>query len=198
MDNLALDNPTGFDPGSGVVQFGKENQVFAKFYRGTKRDNFASQEAGHPIEKGVDMIEIRQFGEKDSTVEEVNDSHKMRFPQHWARYAAGREQEQVGAPLDMLFPKNPEIVTTLKLNHIYTIEALAASSDSITGIPFIADWKKKAEGFIDSLNDGVKFHQLEKAKEDLELKMMEQADLIKTLSERLAAVEKDKPKTPKE
>ena len=59
---------------------------------------------------------------------------------------------------------------------------------------FIADWKKKAEGFIDSLNDGVKFHQLEKAKEDLELKMMEQADLIKTLSDRLNAVEKDKPK----
>lgn len=194
MDALALDNPTGFDPGSGVVQFGKENQVFAKFYRGTKRDNFASQQAGHPIEKGVDMIEIRQFGEKDSTVEEVNDSHKMRFPQHWARYQAGREQTQDGAPLDMLFPKNPEIVATLKLNHIFTIEALAGASDSITGIPFLSDWKQKAQVFVEGINKGQGFHALEKKLEDSELRRMELEDLVKTLNGRLTALEKDKPK----
>lgn len=194
MDALALDNPTGFDPNSGVVQFGKENQVFARFYRGTKRDNFASREAGHPIEKGVDMIEIRQFGEKDSTVAEVNDTHKMRFPQHWARYQAGREQVQDGAPLDMLFPKNPEIVATLKANHIYTIEALAAAPDSVTAIPFLADWKQKAQVFVEGINKGQGFHALEKKLEESELKRMEQEDLIKSLSARLTALEKDKPK----
>jgi hypothetical protein len=194
MDNLALDNPTGFDPNSGVVQFGRENQVFARFYRGTKRDNFASQEAGHPIEKGVDMIEIRQFGEKDSTVAEVNESHKMRFPQRWAQYEQGREQVQDGAPLDMLFPKNPEVVSTLKLNHIYTIEALAAAPDSTTGIPFIHDWKKKAQVFVEGINKGQGFHALEKKLEESELARLAQDDLIKTLSDRLAALEKDKPK----
>ncbi len=195
MDALALDGPTGFDPNSGVVQYGRENQVFAKFYRGTKRDNFASQEAGHPIEKGVDMIEIRQFGEKDSTVAEVNDMHKARFPRHWQAYVQGREQIDDGAPLDMLFPKSPEVVATLKLNHIYTIEALSKAPDSVTGIPFLADWKKKAQTFLDGINGGKGFHQLEKKLEESELARMAQDDLIKTLSDRLAVLETKNPKS---
>lgn len=189
MDGLALDMPTGFDPNSGVVQFGKENQVYVRFYRGSKRDNFASKENGVPIEKQVDYVEVRQFGEKDSTILEVEDHHKRRWPTHWANYSRGLEQAQDGTPLDVLFPRNPEIVGTLKANHIYTIQALAAIPDSNGAIPFIQDHKRRAKEFLSGLDGGKRFHQLESQLEASELKVMEQADLIKSLSERLTNLE---------
>ena len=191
---LAFDVPelaaraTGMD--GGVVRFGTENQVYVRFYRGTKRDNFASQQAGHPVDRAVDMVEIRQFGEKDSTISEVNDEHRMRWPNSWLRYQQGREQIPDGTPLDMLFPRNPEVVSTLKANHIHTIEALAALPDTVT-FQFAGEFKKKAGQFIEGINKGQKFHQLESELETEKLKRMELEDRLKALE---AAAAKSKPK----
>jgi len=189
MESTAFDMATGIDPSSGVVQFGKENQVYVKFYKGSKRDNFASQQAGVPIEKQVDFVEIRQVGEKDSTIREVSGLDQMRWPQQWARYVQGMEQRQDGTPLDVLFPRNPEVVATLKANNIWTVQALAGVSDSVTAIPFIQDHKKKASVFLDSLSGGAQFHKLESQLEESQLKRMELEDLVAKLNERLSTLE---------
>lgn len=191
MNDFALDaQATGvnFD---GSVRFGAENQMLAIFYRGTKRDNFASQEAGYPIEKGVDMLEIRQFGEKDSMRREVTPVDKQRFAQQWAAYQQNREQTQDGAPLEMLFPKNPEVVATLKANNVHTIQALAAVPDSVN-LPFIGEHRNKAKIFLDGIDKGKGFHALEKKLEDAEFSRMELEDTVKTLQARLSELEEER------
>lgn len=189
-NDVAFDAPTGLN-NDGTARFGAENQVFAIFYRGTKRDNFASQENGFPIEKGVDMVEIRQVGERDSLRREVTDTDKARWPQRWAAYQQNRQQVQEGTPLDLLFPKNPEVVATLKANNIHTIQALDVVPDSVT-LPFIGEHKAKARMFLEGIDKGKGFHALEKKLEDAEFRNLELEDRLKALEARLATIDDDK------
>lgn len=189
MFEAALDAPTGMN-NDGTARFGAENQVFAIFYRGHKRDNFASQEAGYPIEKGVDMVEIRQVGEKDSMRREVSEIDKARWPARWAAYQQGREQVQDGTPLDLLFPKNPEIVATLRANNIHTIQALAAVPDS-SKLQFVVDFKKRAVSFLEGIDKGKGFHDLEKRLETAEFEKRELQDRLASLERRLTAIDED-------
>lgn len=176
---------------------GKENQVFARFYRGQKTDFFQSQQQGVPVAKAVDMVEIRQHGERDSTLLEVTEAEKRRFPHAWDQYQRGMEQVQDGTPLPVLFPKNPEIVSTLQANHIWTVQALVAVADSSSAsIPFLFDYRKKASEFLEGVEKGRGFHALEAKLEESELKRIEQDDLIKSMADRLKALEAAD-KTPK-
>lgn len=176
---------------------GKENQVFARFYRDQKTDFFQSQEKGVPVAKAVDMVEIRQIGERDSTKLEVTELLKQRFPTAWAQYERGMEQVQDGTPLGVLFPKNPEIVSTLQANHIWTVQSLTSVADSsLAKIPFLFDYRKKAVEFLEGVEKGKGFHALETRLEESELKRIEQDDLIKSMAERLKALEAAD-KTPK-
>lgn len=184
MNDFALDARAQGMNHDGSVRFGAENQMFAIFYKGTKRDNFHSKEAGYPIEKAIDMVEIRQFGEKDTVKREVTEEDRQRFPSQWANYQRNQEQVQDGTPLDLLFPKNPEVVATLKANNVHTIQALAAVPDS-TSLPFILEYRKKAQTFIDGIDKGKGFHQLEKKLEDAELRNMELEDRLKALEAKL-------------
>lgn len=169
---------------------GKENQVFARFYRGQKTDFFQSQQQGVPVAKAVDFVEIRQVGERDSTILEVTETERQRFPRAWEQYQRGMEQVQDGTPLPVLFPKNPEIVSTLQGNHIWTVQALTQVADSsLNKIPFLFDYRNKAKTFLEGVEKGKGFHELESKLEESELKRIEQDDLIKSMAERLQALE---------
>jgi len=176
---------------------GKENQVFARFYRGQKTDFFQSQQQGVPVAKAVDFVEIRQVGERDSTILEVTDNERRRFPHAWEQYQRGMEQVQDGTPLGVLFPKNPEIVSTLQGNHIWTVQALVQVADSsLAKIPFLFDYREKAKTFLEGVEKGKGFHEIEAKLEESELKRIEQEDLIKSMGERLRVLEAAD-KTPK-
>lgn len=193
MNDFALDTQAaGINP-DGSVRFGAENQMLVRFYKGTKRDNFSSIEHGYPIDKAVDMLEIRQFGEKDSTVREVTPADRMRYGNQWAAYQRGLEQIQDGTPLDMLFPKNPEVVSTLKANNIHTIQALAAVPDS-SSLPFLFEHRKKATIFLEGIDKGKGFHALEKKLEDAEFRNMELEDRLKALEAKLRSTDDEEPK----
>ena len=193
MNDFAFDAPATGIGHDGAVRFGSENQMFAIFYRGSKRDNFQSQQLGYPVEKGVDMVEIRQFGEKDTVKKEVTPQDKARWPQQWAAYQQNREQIQEGAPLDLLFPKNPEIVATLKANNVHTIQALAAVPDSST-MQFIGEYRAKAKVFLEGIDKGKGFHVLEKKLEDAELRNMELEDRVKALERSLRESDDEEPR----
>jgi hypothetical protein len=98
--------------------------------------------------KAIDRVVIRQQGEVDSTIEDVHEGHKMRWPQQWAAFQAGLEQIVSGTPLLELFPGNPEVVAELKAVNIHTIEGLLACPDSAqtaSKVPFLGEWKKRAK-----------------------------------------------------
>lgn len=179
-------------PDTGAATFGgKENQVYARFIRDLVPDPYQSKEQGKPVYKPIDMVEIRQIGEKDTYKEPVNDLHKQRFKRAWDQFQAGAEQMANGTPLAVLFPTQPEVVENMKGFYIFTIEALAEVPDSAGAkIPFLTEWKKRAASYLESVEKGKGFHGLEKKLEEAELRNMEMEDRLKTLEAALA--EKDK------
>jgi len=161
---------------------GKPGGVYAQFYRAAKRDVFHSIESGAPIDIGVDMVKIGLTGEVNNNVFEVTAVHKARFPAEWLAYQEGREQIGNGMPLDMLFPGNPEVVSTLRARQIHTVEQLADMPDSAaTNIPFGATWKQKAQQFLLGKQDN-RFPKLEADNADLRAQLAEMKAMVDALT----------------
>lgn len=181
-----------FLPGNGGREAhfgGSESRVFPIFYKGQKYMPAASQDRGTPVVAAVDYVKIMQAGEKDTTIEEVHDGHKRRWPQQWAAYMAGNEQVQSGTPLALLFPGNPEVVDTLRRMHVHTVQALEAMPDSSQGrdVPFLVVWKKKAREFLAVTEKGKGFHELEAKLADANQRNEEMQARLQALEERLMA-----------
>jgi len=133
----------------GETTPGKENQVMPFFYRAQRYQPVIPGVRDEPTSIGVDMVEIRQAGEKDTQKEEVNDLHKRRWPQQWAAFQAGRAQVADGTPIEHLFPAQPEVAAELKRFNFHTVEALAGAPDSAGAIvPFLTDRKKQAALYL--------------------------------------------------
>ena len=137
----------------GGEALGPTKGLIVRFYRGTKRNVFKSTAEGYPQDEGVDYVRIGQVGERDDVVHEVRlIQADKRWPEQWRAYQEGREQVSDGMPLDMLFPGNPEIVSTLKANHIHTIEQLADITDASKFAGALV-WQQKARKFLESRKD---------------------------------------------
>lgn len=137
----------------GTQATGPTRGLIVKFFRGTKRNVFTSEKEGYPLDEGVDYVRIGQVGERDDVVHEVRlIAADKRWPEQWRAYQEGREQVSDGMPLDMLFPGNPEIVSTLKANHIHTIEHLAEMKDG-NKFAFALPLQQKAQKFLESRKD---------------------------------------------
>ncbi len=127
---MSLDfNPQSYAP-DGTAIFGNDAQLLVKFYKHSELSTYASKEQGMPIYNDVVMIEVFQPGEKESVKALATDFHKMRFPKHWENFQKGLENEITGTPLDHLFPSEPGQILTLKSLNIFTIQQLAALSDT--------------------------------------------------------------------
>lgn len=133
---------------------GVNDPVLPVFYRASKYMPFQSEAEGRPVFAAIDRVVIRQQGEVDSTIEDVHELHKQRWPQQWAAYQLGLEQVVSGTPLIELFPGNPEVVAELKAANIHTIEGLLACPDSAataSKVPFLGEWKKRAKVYGDRM-----------------------------------------------
>jgi len=122
-------NPQSYAP-DGTAIFGNDAQLLVKFYKHAELSTYASKEQGLPVYNDVIMIEVFQPGEKESVKQLANDFHKMRFPKQWENFEKGLENEVAGTPLDHLFPSEPGQILTLKALNIFTIQQLAALSDT--------------------------------------------------------------------
>lgn len=187
----AFNLPTQLAPPPNGEGFGgREQQVFPRFYQAMKPQPAASQAAGVPISKPIDMVEIHQAGELDYSKMEVDDTHKRRWPQHWAAYKDGKEQIATGTPIEQLFLGNPEVSAELKRFNVHTIQALVAIPDSaMDKIPFLADWKKKAEIYLKGTEKGKGFHELERQLATQSHENRELKEQLALQSERMAKLE---------
>ncbi len=124
MSDTAFTPHTAIHP-DGTVAFGDDSKLNVRFFRGTEIHGMQSIEQGRPVTVGVDMIGLRQPGERDEHHGRVTEIHKQRFPRQWQAYVEGREHVPDGTPLDVLFPTEPETVENLRSLKVYTVEQLA-------------------------------------------------------------------------
>lgn len=102
------------------------------------------------------------------------DSHVMNYTNEWNAFYDNIDYEEIGTPLDLLFPYNPERVDIYHKYNIRTIERLAALSESDASSIGMGgmDDMKKAKKYVERMNasvTGVKFNAEMEAK-DAEIK----------------------------
>lgn len=147
-------NPQSYTP-DGVALFGKDDQSMVKFFKHPELSVFKSKEAGLPIYDDVIMVSVIQPGEKEETKVLASEWHKRRFPKQWENFEKGLEQTASGTPLDHLFPGEPSTILTLKSFNIFTIQQMAAVSDTaLASIPMGRTLQDRAKAYLGSAHSG--------------------------------------------
>lgn len=177
----------------GTVRLGSDDKLIVIFYKRAVQDEFQSKITGTPHFVQKDYIKVIQPGEKDVVDRPVKDLDKARWPTKWQAYLAKKEQSVEGTPLEHLFPDNPEIVATLRAQHVQTIQQLANLTDTASGnLQFGADLRKKARTYLEGAEKGKTFHALEQ-------RIAEQDSTIRSLQEQVAQLvsQGDEPDSPR-
>ena len=109
-----------------------DSRLAVKFYKLPQEDKYATQQAGRPIFKEVDYLQIIVPGEGTTEVHKiVTEQDKMRFPIQWQRYvnSQGANEHYEGTPLTEWTILNKAQVEELRALRFYTIEQVATASD---------------------------------------------------------------------
>lgn len=123
----------------------------------------ASKEAGRPIFKSVEVVEVRIAGDRNyaptfpahsvwRTVDGEEITYAKRFADAYARFAEGREQVADGTPLSELPFLTEGKRATLRSLKVYTAEALASlDGKKLAALgPDAREMKNSATAYLDS------------------------------------------------
>ena len=149
MDGNMQVTPTLPHPLSG----GGDDSLFAEFYR-------------NPVD-GLDHIRIRIPGDKtylpDLLATEI---HKQRFPRQWEAYRSQTDQTEGQTRLEEVGWIDDGTRGMLKALHIFTVEALAATTDgNLANIGMGArTLRERAQAFVDQRRKATAYEESETEK----------------------------------
>lgn len=167
-------SPQSYAP-DGTAVFATDTQLLVKFFNHPQISKFKSEKEGVPMMDDVEMISVIQPGEKEEIKTLATDFHRRRFPRQYEAFKKGLEQTAGGTPLDHLYPSQPATVANLRAFNIFTIQQLAAISDSaMIQLPMGRTLCDQAKAYLSSASGGQNFHAMQAAmrKEIDELKAM--------------------------
>lgn len=160
---MSLDfSPQSYAP-DGTAIFGNDAQLLVKFFVHPELSKYKSDKEGLPVYDDVEMVEVFQPGEKESVKQLATEFHKRRFPKQYEAFKKGIEQTNGGTPLDLLFPAEPGMILTLKSFNVYSIQQLAALSDTgISNLPMAGrQLVERAKAYLATARTGADLHQME-------------------------------------
>ena len=134
-------------------RFNGDETLLVKFYSHPRMDQTKSAEAGRPIYKDTDYIQIMTPGNKDSIViRPVTEIDRNRFPEHYRKYKAREDQEAIEGTLLSEWPAVTRgQVAELQYLNIRTVEQLAnvsdANSQNVMGIQIL---RQKAQNYLET------------------------------------------------
>jgi hypothetical protein len=108
-----------------------DKKLFVVFYQDVIKNEPKSAEAGRPIFDTIDLIKIMTPGSRDTVVSDATEQYQSRFPQQWARYKAGKEQNTSGTPLNQLSWLSIAQIAEYNAVGCHTIEQLAGMADAM-------------------------------------------------------------------
>lgn len=126
-----------------------DKRLFVVFYTGTVHNEPKSIEAGRPVFDEIDLVKIITPGSKDSFVGDATPDYQARFPQQWARYKAGKDQNTSGTPLNQLGWLGPGQIAEFNAVGCHTVEQLVGMSDALSS-KFMGHHqiKQRAEAYL--------------------------------------------------
>lgn len=128
-----------------------DKNLAVRFYMHPLKDEEKSLEAGRPIFKDTELVEIRVRGDRNSVVvHPVSDADKQRFPHQYRAFKEGQAEITQGTPLKEWPIASASMVEELKYLGFLTVENVAAASDSACDkVPGLRQLKKRAAAYIE-------------------------------------------------
>lgn len=164
-----------------------DKSVYVKFYVRPVADEAASTEAGRPIYKDREYIEIRTPGNQNNIVQRpVSEMDRQRFQGAYRAFKAGDTEQMVGTPLSEVPWVTRSQVEELAHMRIRTLEHLSTVSDEVCGrYAGMYKMKQRAAAAIVEADKSAPFIQMQAENELLSnrLAVMEQ-----TISEQSAII----------
>lgn len=155
-------------------------------------------ENGLPVFRTVELVELLIAGDKGNAPEKkVTQDIKNQFPNEYAIWKSKKINPDMigdGIPLS-LWPLIPtEMAKALEFMNVFTVQQLAALSDSAISKPGaigLRDMREKAKAFIDSAKSAAPIAKLEVENKDLRQKL----ELMQSQMEQLMQAVQEKEKT---
>ena len=110
-----------------------DSRLNVRFESRPVKNDFLSEKEGRPIFEDRDFIIISVPGDNTLTsIAEVRDDHKARFPLHWAHYqnTHGDDPKLIGTPIKEWPLVTPAMAEELRALKFHTVESLATASDA--------------------------------------------------------------------
>ena len=153
----------GYVPGAD----GRPVRLAAKFEWVSKRTN----DPQNPFKK-IPYIKIFHSGSTDTTHRPVEDRDKLQYPEIWAAFERGQEQDEVGWPIDQVPFLDVAQVDNLKFHGIKTLEALSGAPDQfLDQMMGGKELKRKAIALLKSAADSKPIMELTEKNKTLELEI---------------------------
>ena len=139
-----------------------DKRLFVVFYTGTVHNEHKSIEAGRPIFDEIDLVKIITPGSKDSFVGDATPDYQARFPQQWARYKAGKDQNTSGTPLNQLPWLGQGQIAEFNAVGCHTVEQLVGMSDALS-VKFMGHHqiKQRAQAYLDAAKESAPLVKLQ-------------------------------------
>ncbi len=151
-----------------AVQAGDE-QLLVRFKVHSELSQYKSKRDGIPIYDDIEIVEILNPGEKEPVIVQADEWIKRRFPKQYEAFKKGLDHDQSGTPLELLFPSSPSTVKQLKAFNIYSIQQLAAISDSAKSqLPMGQTLVDKAKAYLSKASAGQSHHANEALQAQIE------------------------------
>ena len=167
-----------------------DKTLLVKFHYKSVQDFPATSEAGRPIFKEREYINIRIPGQQDEVSRPAKIDDKQRFPRHYEAFKQRIEMPLEGTPLVEWPAINRSLADQLAFQGIKTVEQMAGLNDNNMGaVHGMQSLKQKAKDWLDSTkDDGV----LSKLRDELvarDATISEQQAQLAAVMSRLEALE---------
>jgi hypothetical protein len=171
-------------------RYAADRGVFARFYTKPVEDAAASAEAGRPIFKDQEFVEIIAAGNANNIVQrKASNEDRQRFRQQYEKFKAGDGDALIGTPLSEVTWMTRSQVEELAYFRIRTIETLAEVSDEVCGrVIGLYDLKRKAKAVLEASDKAAPLTALQAENETLK----NQVDAMKQQIDELAAALKER------
>jgi len=174
-----------------------DETLLVKFYYLSVADKAASSEAGRPMFKEVEMIDIKVPGQRDGVARPASPRDKGRFPRHYQAFKNRMEAPSDGTPLSEWPAISRSFADQLSFANVKTVEALADLNDNLMhNIPGVQNYKQKAKDWLEATKDDAVLSQMrdELTARDQTIAeqgetMEQQATMIEKLNKRLDKLE---------
>lgn len=171
---------------------GGKDQTIPQFFIKQKKNNFKSAQAGHDVYDQKEYVRVIIPGDRNSIPErEVREEDKARWAKHYIAFKNGLTLAPDGMPLEKWPLIDINQIEHMKHWNVRTVEDLANLNDiHLQKLGMGArDLKSKAIVWLEQARDGSGVSRVVQENEELRAKTRSLEDQLKTLSDRVAAMQ---------